>query len=119
MATQTGKRKSEPAVAETAREPIWGGRLLDGALTGAACLSFYVLCMLLPLVGKAGSKVDWAAKNRTTFLVALAITLLFSALAVVSRLERRRRCGGPFPLLQIGLLAAGGLLLLFGRWLSI
>lgn len=76
--------------------------VLGTALAIAAGFSFYVLCMVLPLVGPSGSRVAHAAKNRSTFLGVLAVTLLLSAASTYVALKRRKTEGGPLPFFSIG-----------------
>ena len=59
------------------------------ALAIAAGFSFYVLCMVLPLVGPAGSRVPHAARNRATFLMVLLITLVLAGASTYVALQRR------------------------------
>ena len=66
-------------------------------------LSFFFLCMILPLVGPAGSRVDHAAQNQSAFLLVLAITFSLAALATYSKLGRRKLDGAPRPWFSIGL----------------
>jgi hypothetical protein len=72
-------------------------------LAVASGLSFFFLCMLLPLVGPSGSKADHAAKNTAAFLGVLVVTFLLAALAAYSKLIQRRIDGGPFPYWSMGL----------------
>jgi len=80
------------------QKPIW-----ETVLAIAAGFSFYVLCMILPLVGPAGSRVAHAAKNQMTFLTVLAVTLALAGASVYMALRRRRREGGRLPLFCISL----------------
>lgn len=74
---------------------------LETALAIAAGLSFYMLCMILPLVGPAGSRVPHAARNATTFVTVLVITLILSGASTYVSLQRRKAEGGPLPLFSI------------------
>ena len=56
------------------------------ALTILMGLSFFLLCMILPLVGPAGSQVEHALMNEIIFIRWLFITFLLSALAFTSKL---------------------------------
>jgi hypothetical protein len=60
------------------------------AFAVAAGLSFYVVCMMLPLVGPAGSKVAHAAANRTAFVCVLFLTFLLAAGSAFLVLKRRK-----------------------------
>ncbi len=84
------------------------GSLLYRPLTGtilavSSGLSFFFLCMILPLVGPAGSKVDHAAQNKAFFLGVLLITFLLAALSAISKLGRQKGTGGPLPRYSFGL----------------
>lgn len=74
-------------------------------LTVAAGISFFFNCMLLPLVGRAGSNAPHADTNRLAFLLALGITFLLAALATWSKLVRRADDQSPFPYWSLGLCA--------------
>lgn len=78
-------------------------RVLQSPMTGrvlsvASALSFFFTCMLLPLVGRAGSSVPYAAKNQRTFLIALASTIALAALASVAKWIHFSTDRGPLPL---------------------
>jgi ABC-type transport system involved in cytochrome c biogenesis permease component len=84
------------------------GAVLFKPLTGtvlavASGLSFFFLCMILPLVGPAGSKMEHAAKNKAAFLGVLMITFLLAALASYSKIGRRKVDGGSLPHWSLGL----------------
>ena len=86
------------------------GNILIRPLTGtvlavASGLSFFFLCMILPLVGPAGSKVDHAVWNKVAFLGVLMATFLLAALASYSKMARRKSDGSSFPLYSLGLCA--------------
>jgi uncharacterized membrane protein YidH (DUF202 family) len=74
-------------------------------LTVAAGISFFFNCMLLPLVGRAGSSVPYADKNRLAFLAALGLTFTLAALATWSKLARRSDDRSPLPYWSLGLCA--------------
>lgn len=75
-------------------------------LAVASGLSFFFTCMLLPLVGPAGSRAPDAGKNQIAFLMVLGLTFLLSALATWSKLLRRQKDQSPLPFLSLGLCAA-------------
>lgn len=77
--------------------------LTGNVLAVISGLSFYLLCMMLSLVGPAGSSVEHADRNRYAFAAVLLVTLLLSALAVVSKLGCRSRRGGALPWFSLGL----------------
>lgn len=81
-------------------------RPLAGTILAVASgLSFFFLCMILPLVGPAGSKVEHAGKNKAAFLAVLLVTFLLGALASYSKMMRRKNDGGPLPYYSLGLCA--------------
>lgn len=79
--------------------------LTGSVLTVAAGLSFFFTCMLLPLVGRAGSSVPYADQNQRSFLAVLAGTLLLSVLATAAKMIRRAKDQSPPPFWSIGLCA--------------
>jgi small-conductance mechanosensitive channel len=79
--------------------------LVGTVLAVASGLSFFFLCMILPLVGPAGSKVAHAAKNKMAFLSVLMVTFLLAVLASYSKVGRRNIEGGPLPWFSMGLCA--------------
>lgn len=72
-------------------------------LTVASGLSFFFTCMLLPLVGRAGTSVPYADKNRLAFLAALGVTFALAALATWSKMARRSEDQSPLPFWSLGL----------------
>lgn len=77
--------------------------LAGNILAVASGLSFFFLCMILPLVGPAGNRVANAAKNKAAFTAALLTTLLLAGLATYSKLQARKSLGGPFPVYSAAL----------------
>jgi len=73
------------------------------ALAVASGFSFYILCMILPLVGPSGSRVEHAGQNKATFLIVLLVTLGLSIASMCVSLQRRREEGGAFPRFASGL----------------
>jgi magnesium-transporting ATPase (P-type) len=57
-------------------------------------LGFFVVVMLLPLVGQAGSKTEHALLNANTFMTALLLTIVFS-MACIRVTVRVREEGTP------------------------
>ena len=53
-------------------------------------LAFFLLCMLLPLVGPAGSKVEHADYNNAIFTGWLIFTLILSSTSYYLRYQRYR-----------------------------
>ena len=82
-----------------------GKASLERILAIASGFSFYILCMILPLVGPSGSRVPYAARNRATFLSVLMVTLVLSGAAVFVAFQRRKAEGGPYPRFSLGLSA--------------
>lgn len=93
-------------------------------LTVAAALAFQFLCMVLPLVGKAGmfpqreyavrgmmnvpgphGYDSYVTENRVAFLAVLLVALGLAAAATASKLMRRKIDGSPFPKLSAALCA--------------
>ena len=66
-------------------------------------LSFFFLCMILPLVGPAGSRVPHAGQNKVAFLSVLVLTFLLAGLAAFSKMGRRKIDGSPLPFFSLGL----------------
>ena len=75
--------------------------LVGTLLTVLSGLSFLVVCMILPLVGRAGASVSFARQNFFTFLGIVLLSLGLAALAIISKLERRKIDGSPLPYLSI------------------
>ena len=75
------------------------------ALTVAAGISFFFTCMCLPLVGRAGSSVPYADKNRLAFLGVLGLTFMLAALATWSKMARRLDDKSSLPYWSLGLCA--------------
>lgn len=89
-----GKRSEQAAAAEI---PFFAREYVGTALTVASGLAFLFVCMILPIVGKAGSVVSHARENFLAFLTALLVSLALAVLAAVSKLERRKLDGSPMP----------------------
>jgi len=83
------------------KKPVAGS-----VLTVAAGLSFFFTCMLLPLVGRAGSSVPYADQNQRSFLAVLGVTLLLGVLAAAAKMLRRAEDQSPLPVWSLGLCAA-------------
>jgi len=61
-------------------------------------LAFFFLCMLLPLVGKAGSRTDhYWPQNYLTFLGVLLAAIACSALGHLSKTRRRADGDAAYP----------------------
>ena len=74
-------------------------------LTVMSGLSFFFTCMLLPLVGPAGSRAPDADKNQLAFLGVLGLTFLLAALATGLKMNRRKEDQSPLPVWSLGLCA--------------
>lgn len=74
-------------------------------LAVASGLAFFFMCMILPLVGPAGSRVPHAAQNRAVFLMVLFVALALAGGATWSKLGYRKLAGGPLPWFSLGLCA--------------
>ena len=74
-------------------------------LTVMSGLSFFFTCMLLSLVGPAGSRAPDAGKNQVALLGVLALTFLLAMLATGSKMIRRREDQSPLPIWSLGLCA--------------
>tara|TARA_A200000113_G_scaffold188303_1_gene176011 strand:+ start:1216 stop:1539 length:324 start_codon:yes stop_codon:yes gene_type:complete len=80
----------------------WFYRIKTGAvLSVLAGLAFFLLCMILPLVGPAGSRVSHAADNKYIFMGWLFITSFISIAAVFSRWWRVKHQQAPKPLFSV------------------
>ncbi len=77
--------------------------VIGSVLTVAAGVSFFFNCMLLPLVGRAGTSAPHADKNRLAFLAVLGLTFLLASLASWSKLVRRAGDRSPLPYWSLSL----------------
>ena len=105
---------SKPVENTSASHPLAASSWFAGAgtaLTIAAGLSFLFVCMILPLVGKAGVQTVHVKQNHYAFLAALLVSLLLSAVASWAKIARRRIDGSPLPVLSLALTALCTLLL--------
>jgi hypothetical protein len=84
--------------------------MTGSVLTVLSGLSFFFTCMLLPLVGPAGSRAPDAGKNQLAFLGVLALTFLLAALATGSKMIRRKEDQSPLPIWSLGLCAVCAIL---------
>jgi len=85
--------------------PIIFRPVTGSVLAFSAGIFFYLLCMVMPLVGPTGSRVEHAGQNKATFLVLLLLTLLLAAASTYSRQGRRKLEGGALPWFSMGLSA--------------
>jgi hypothetical protein len=91
--------------------PFFAAPAVGTVFTILSGLSFLFLCMILPLVGRAGVQTVHVRENDMAFLCAVLVSLALSALATVSKLARRKIDGSPRPLYSVVLLALTLLLL--------
>lgn len=108
MANMTTKAPAAPAVTQ----PFLADPVVGTVCTVASGLSFILVCMLLPLVGKSGSVTMHARENFLAFLAAVLLSLILAALATYAKIERRKLDGSPRPNFSIVLCILSGLLLL-------
>ena len=86
-------------------QSIFINPVLGSVLSVMAGLLFFFTCMLLPLVGRAGSSAPTSGKNQIAFLGVLGITFLLSALATGLKMIRRAEDQSPLPIWSMGLCA--------------
>lgn len=104
------KSSSQPETA-AAPEPFFSRPEVGSALTVLSGLSFLFVCMILPLVGKAGSVTVHARENYVAFAATLAASLVLAVLATLSKLQRRKLDQSPWPVFSVVLTGLTGLLL--------
>lgn len=88
---------------ESNNTPVLLRSATGSVLAFSAGISFYLLCMILPLVGPAGSRVEHRGRNLAAFLFVLFLTLALSGAASWAKLERRKVQGGVLPWFSLGL----------------
>jgi hypothetical protein len=103
-------KMKQPDAAVSVAGRKWFAQLGTG-LTIAGGLSFLFLCMILPLVGKAGVQTVHYRENFFAFLAVLLLSLLLSSAATAAKLMRRRIDRSPLPWMSIALTALCVLLL--------
>jgi hypothetical protein len=101
--------------------PLYAIPAVGTCLTVLSALSMLVVCMLLPMVGAAGSATPFARQNRDIFALYVLLSLLLSVAAIVSKMARRAVDGSPRPISSFALCALNVaiLLALFSGLLSI
>ena len=87
-------------------KPFLQNPQIGSVLSVMSGLSFFFTCMLLTLVGRAGSSAPEAKLNQIAFLSAVGVTFLLAALATWLKLLRRRADQSPFPVWSLGLSVA-------------
>ena len=110
---QSAKQKPAGKAVPLAPEPVFALPVVGNLLSIAAGLSVLFLCMILPLVGPAAMRgsgspgataVPHARANFLMFLGVLLLSLALSVLAILSKMDRRKKDGSPLPIYTIGLL---------------
>jgi uncharacterized membrane protein YidH (DUF202 family) len=89
-----------PELKKFLQKPVVGS-----VLAVAAGVSFFYNCVMMPLVGRAGSKAPHAVTNRLAFLAVLGLTFTLAALATWSKMLRRSGDKSPLPYWSLGLCA--------------
>ncbi len=110
----SGRKKSRAAeggAAGRTYERFIARPMVGQVLTILSGISFLFLTMLLPLVGPCGSRVEYWKQNLAAFSGVLALTLVLSGTAIVSKLERRKIDGSPLPRFSIVICGASVLIL--------
>jgi len=102
------QRSTAAAMPET---PFFDRPLVGTVFTILSGLAFLFICMILPLVGKAGMTTVHAKLNTIAFAAALVACLVLAALATLSKMQRRRIDNSPPPVFSLVLLGLSGLLL--------
>ena len=93
------------------QEPFFARPAVGSTFTILSGVTFLFVCMLLPLVGKAGTVVPNAEKNYKAFLAAVLLSMAMGVLATISKLERRKIDASPLPLFSLLLSGLSTLLL--------
>ena len=97
---------------ETPQLPFFARPAVGTLFTALSGISFLFLCMVLPIVGPAAAhgsgspgatQAEHFAKNVLAFRGVLLVSLVLAALAVVSKLERRKVDASPMPYSSIAL----------------
>jgi len=92
--------------------PLLARPIVGSIFTILSVVSFYIVCMILPIVGPAaahGSGSPGATtaaqyhQNFIAFLTVLMISLTLAVFALISKLGRRKIDQSPFPLYSAGL----------------
>ena len=99
--------EAKPAEAQDTT-PFFARSYVGTTLTTASWVSFLFVCMVLPIVGKAGTATMHAHQNYLAFLAALLVSLALALLATFSKMERRKIDRSPLPyfsLMMCGLCA--------------
>lgn len=139
MGNENRQKKSDPArkiaapssPAKAGRKPDgedslftgwgWGEERLGDSLAIGGIVGFLFICMILPLVGKAGVRVAWSMQNHIAFAATVTGTLALAALASASKWKQMKAGRGGMPKASLALtgLCVFLLVALAGGWLSI
>ncbi|NOU36622.1 MAG: hypothetical protein HOO88_07615 [Kiritimatiellaceae bacterium] len=84
---------------------LMGKPVVGSALAVASGISFFCNCVMMPLVGRAGSRAPHTNVNWLAFLAVLGMTFTLAALAAWSKLMRRADDKSPLPYWSLGLCA--------------
>jgi len=84
---------------------------LGNILTILAGLFFYIVCMLLPLVGPAGRTTEHYGLNFVTFVAVLLVASACAMGGLIVKLRTRKEDQSPFPYITAGLASVYLLLL--------
>jgi hypothetical protein len=91
------------ATNETTVNGFWVKPATGTALMVASGLSFFFLCMILPIVGPSGAKQEHYGANLAAFIGVLLLTFLLSSGAAYSKWQRRKLDGSPLPYVSFGM----------------
>ena len=83
--------------------PLYAIPVVGTWLTVLSGLSFLVVCMLLPMVGAAGSATTFATQNRNSFAFYVFVSLVLSLAAIASKMARRAIDRSPLPISSFAL----------------
>tara|TARA_B100002019_G_scaffold72962_1_gene62991 strand:+ start:202 stop:522 length:321 start_codon:yes stop_codon:yes gene_type:complete len=70
-------------------------------LTILSSLGFFIMCMILPLVGPAGSSVEHSYENKKIFFVVLIINIILSFSSYMVKMMQSKRFGFPKPIFSL------------------
>ncbi len=70
-------------------------------LTVLSSLSFFIMCMILPLVGPAGSSVEHSYENKKIFFTILIINIILSFSSYMIKMMQSKRFGFPKPVFSL------------------
>jgi hypothetical protein len=70
-------------------------------LTILSSLSFFMMCMILPLVGPAGSSVEHSYENKKIFFIVLIINIILSFSSYIIKMIQSKRFAFPKPIFSL------------------